>query len=57
MSIVERLAWWFLARAIGQYRNGRDGVFLSRYAVSKDLHRRLDGAMHLSWPSTSTDRT
>lgn len=51
MPLWERLAWWALARAVRRYRNGPvDQVHHPRWSVMKDMHRRLDGVFHLTWP-------
>lgn len=56
MPFWERLAWWALARAVRRYRKGPvDQVWYPRHYVMKDMHRRLDGVFHLTWPREGED--
>ena len=51
MTLWERLAWWAMARAVRQYRNGAvDQVWHPRWSAAKTLHLRLDGVLFNEWP-------
>lgn len=47
MHFWEKIAWWALARAVRRYRKRPVD---QRYSVMKDMHRRLDGVFHITWP-------